>query len=167
MTQYLWLWNKTPLNPYVLYSTVEFWLTQVFTTEIRTFVLWDLLLPIITYYYISHNFGYMYKKSSKFSESSGPVVGSSILYRKIPLLNFTYYYQYLQLYVYIYQPIKICGMCYGSVVGLQMPADCICWPLRQQSRLLWNSPAVLWSSLQGNSPVGRNIPRQLCALAHV
>ena len=32
------------------------------------------------------------------------------------LPNFTYYYQHLQLYVYIYQPIKDCDMYYGSVV---------------------------------------------------
>ena len=53
-------------------------------------------------------------------------------------------------------------MCYGSVVrgfGYKCLLTVYVGPSsRPQSRLLWNSPAVLWSSLQGNSPVGRNIP---------
>ena len=123
----------------------------------------------------------MYNKSSKISESSGPVVGSTILNRKIPGSNpprdIFHYYIFLPIitsisnFMCIYTNLSRFVVCDGSVVrgfGYKCLRTVYVGPSsRPQSRLLWNSTAVLWSSLQGNSPVGRNIPRQLCALAHV
>ena len=49
------------------------------------------MISVITYYYLLLHWPYFWveipKKSSKFSESSGPVVGSTILNRKIPGSN--------------------------------------------------------------------------------
>ena len=123
----------------------------------------------------------MYKKSSKISESSGPVVGSTILNRKIPGSNpprdIFHYYIFLPIitsisnFMCIYTNLSrfvVCAMaqwwealvtnaCWLYVLALIQDRGRDCWGIPQQ---------FCGSVYEGTLPVGRNIPRQLCALTH-